>query len=353
VTETAILPNCPGANPNDNLPDDDALQACLNRGGLTALPAGTPGFILAKGLAILNNGTILRGADPAAPARFVAAATLHATMILADSLHDIVVRYLDLDGNRPARTAFLPDCHGYRIFASGLAVRYSRNFALLDNRITRTLCGAALEVDGADFEVARNVLDTSGHGLEAKDAPEPWGDGITLHTCANGQVHDNLVIDATDVGIVSGGGACDIEHNEVVNDKQHVFGGITLHDFALTGADHTGTVVAYNTVTGRNGMLGFGFSLGIHPWHGWPFMGLPAPYNTGGTVACNTVTGGEFNVEVDGVTGITVRDNQIGAPGGTPRCNGPATPYVAYSPHVRSSTLQPGWVERQFDGCIP
>src|SRR5260221_7186829 len=121
VTETAVAPNCPDANPNDNLPDDDALQTCLNRGGLTALPAGTPGFILAKGLAIFNNGTILRGADPAAPARFVAAATLHATMILADSLHDIVVRYLDLDGNRPARTAFLPDCHGYPIFATGLA----------------------------------------------------------------------------------------------------------------------------------------------------------------------------------------------------------------------------------------
>jgi len=352
-TDTAVAPNCPAANPNDNLPDDGALQACLDRGGLTALPTGTPGFILATGLIITNNGTTLRGADPAAPARIIAAPTLHATMILADTIHDVVVRYLDLDGNRPARTAFLADCHGYRLFASGLVVRYSHHFALLDNHIARTLCGAALEVDGSDFEIARNFLDTSGHGLEAKDAPEPWGDGITLHTCANGQVHDNLVLDATDVGIVSGGGACDIEHNEIVNDKQHVFAGIALHDFTLTGADHTGSVVAYNTVTARNGMTSFGISLGIHPWHAWPLNGMPAPYNTGATVACNQVSGAAFNMEVDGFTGITLRDNQIGATGGTPRCNGPSTPYVAYTPHVRTSTLQPGWVERQFDGCIP
>jgi hypothetical protein len=353
VTEAAVEPNCPAANPNDDQPDDDALQTCLNRGGMTALPAGNPGFILAKGLKILTNGIILRGADPTKLARFVAAPTLHDTMIRGDTVTDIVVRYVELDGNRSGRTAFLPDCHDYRLFASGLVVRYSRNFALLDNHITHTLCGSALEVDGADFEVARNHIEWSGHGLEAKDAPEPWADGITLHNCFNGQVHDNLVVDSTDVGIVSGGGACSIVHNEVVNENQHTFGGITLHDFSLKGADHTGTVVAYNIVTGKNGMLGFGFSLGIHPWHGWPFQGLPAPYNTGGTVACNQVSGGEFNIEVDGVQGIHVVDNQIGATGGSPRCNGPATPYTSYSPHVLASTLQPGWTEKEFDGCIP
>jgi hypothetical protein len=353
ISETAVEPNCPAANPNDDQPDDDALQTCLNRGGMTALPAGNPGFILAKGIKIFTNGVILRGADPTKLARFIAAPTLHDTMIRGDTVTDIVVRYLELDGNRSARTAFLPDCHDYRLFASGLVVRYSRNFALLDNHITNTLCGSALEVDGADFEIARNHIELSGHGLEAKDAPEPWADGITLHNCWNGQVHDNLVVDSTDVGIVSGGGACSIVHNEVINQTQHTFGGITMHDFSLKGADHAGSVVAYNVVTGKNGMLGFGFSLGIHPWHGWPFMGLPAPYNTGGTVACNQVSGGEFNVEVDGVQGITISDNQIGATGGSPRCKGPATAYTSYSPHVLASTLQPGWTEKEFDGCIP
>jgi len=60
------------------------------------------------------------------------------------------------------------------------------------------------------------------------------------------------------------------------------------------------------------------------------------------------------NIEVDGAKSITVRDNAIGAPGtGTPRCDGAATGYTSYSPHVVSSTLQPGWTERQYDGCIP
>ncbi|HVY28979.1 MAG TPA: right-handed parallel beta-helix repeat-containing protein [Polyangiaceae bacterium] len=353
VIEAAIPANCPDANPNDNVPDDDALQACLNRGGLTALAAGSPGFILAKGLKIFNNGQTLRGADPAHPARLVAAATLQDTMVRGDTISDTVVRFLELDGNRDARTALLGQCGGYRIWATGLAIRYSRNFVVADNHITNTLCGSALEVDGSDFEVARNVIEGSGHGLEAKDASEPWADGITLHNCFGGEVHDNKVIDATDVGIVSGGGACNIVHNDVSNVSRHVFGGITLHDFTLKGVDHSGTVVAHNIVTGKNGMISFGFSLGIHPWHNWPLDGMPAPYNTGGTVACNQVAGSNFNLEVDGVKGLTVVDNVIGEVGGSPRCKGPSVGYTTYGPHVIDSQLQAGATEREFDGCIP
>ena len=354
ITETAIAPNCPLANPNDNLPDDDALQACLDGGGTVAVAAGTPGYILAKGLKITQDGTTLRGADPAHLARFVADATLQNTMILGLHVANVVVRFLELDGNRPARTAFLPMCHGYRLFASGLVVDFARNFAILDNHVTRTLCGAAVEVDGVDFEIARNFIEWSGHGTEARDAAESWADGITLHTCNNGQVHDNLIADATDVGIVSGGGACDIEHNEVINERQHTFGSITLHDFTLKGVDHTGAVVAYNTVTGRNGMVAFGFSLGIHPWHSASMWASSPAFNTGGTVACNSVSGGVVNIEVDGVKGITVRDNAIGPTGSaTPRCNGAAAGYTSYSAHVLSSTLQPGWLDREYDGCIP
>ena len=350
---TAIDANCPEANPNDNLPDDDALQACLNRGGLTALPAGSPGFILEKGLKIFNNGTTLRGADPAHKARLVAAATLKDTMVRGDTVTDVVVRYLELDGNRDARTASLGSCGGYRIWATGLAIRYSRNFVLADNHIQNTLCGSSLEVDGSDFEVARNVIESSGHGLEAKDANEPWADGITLHNCWGGEVHDNKVVDATDVGIVSGGGSCNIVHNDVSNVSRHVFGGITLHDFTLMGVDHSGTVVAHNIVSAKNGMTSFGFSLGIHPWHNWPLNGMPAPYNIGGTVACNQVSGGNFNLEVDGVKGITIVDNMIGETGGSPRCKGPATAYTSYPAHVLESTLQAGFTEKEFDGCIP
>ena len=345
--------NCPDANPNDNLPDDDALQACLNRGGLTVLSAGTPGYILEKGIKIFNNGQTLRGTDKDHKARLVAAATLKDTMLRGDTITDTVVRYLELDGNRDVRTASLGDCSGYRIWATGLAIRYSRNFVVADNHILNTLCGSALEVDGSDFEVARNLIESSGHGLEAKDASEPWADGITLHNCWGGEVHDNHIIDATDVGIVTGGGSCSIVHNQVDNLSRHVFGGITMHDFTLMGVDHTGAVVAHNIVTAKNGMTSFGFSLGIHPWHNWPLNGMPAPYNTGGTVACNQVSGANFNLEVDGVKGLTIADNQIGDTGGSPRCKGPVVGYTSYPAHVLESTLQAGYTEREFDGCIP
>jgi hypothetical protein len=350
---TTAVANCPNADPNDNLPDDDALQICLNRGGETVLAAGSPGYILEKGIKIFNNGQTLRGTDAAHKARLVAAASLKDTMVRGDTLSDTVVRYLELDGNREARTASLGMCAGYRIWATGLAIRYSRNFVIADNHVINTLCGSAIEVDGSDFEVARNLVEGAGHGLEAKDASEPWADGITLHNCWGGEVHDNHVIDATDVGIVSGGGSCSIVHNQVDNVARHVFGGITLHDFTLMGVDHTGTVVAHNIVTAQNGMTSFGFSLGIHPWHQWPLNGMPAPYNLGGTVSCNKVSGANFNLEVDGVKGITIADNDIGATGGSPRCQGPSTAYTSYPAHVLQSTLQAGFTEKEFDGCIP
>jgi hypothetical protein len=85
----------------------------------------------------------------------------------------------------------------------------------------------------------------------------------------------------------------------------------------------------------------------------WPYNGLPAPYNTGGTVACNQVSGSNFNIEIDGVKGVTLLDNAIGAPDGNPLCNGPVAPYTSYAPHVLDSTLQPGAINREFDGCIP
>jgi hypothetical protein len=46
-------------------------------------------------------------------------------------------------------------------------------------------------------------------------------------------------------------------------------------------------------------------------------------------------------------------DNIIGETGGNPSCRGPATGYTAYPPHVLDSTLQPGYTEKEFDGCIP
>ena len=51
--------------------------------------------------------------------------------------------------------------------------------------------------------------------------------------------------------------------------------------------------------------------------------------------------------------GITVLDNNIGATGGSPRCKGPPIAYSVHPPHVLNSTVQPGYTEREFDGCIP
>ena len=46
----AYAEDCPSANPNDDTPDDIALQSCLNAGGTVTLDAGSPGYIIAAGV---------------------------------------------------------------------------------------------------------------------------------------------------------------------------------------------------------------------------------------------------------------------------------------------------------------
>jgi hypothetical protein len=258
------------------------------------------------------------------------------------------ISFIELDGNRPNRTG-IATCQGYRIFGTNVALEGSTKFAFNDSRSTRAMCGSALQVNGTDFELARNLIDDNGHGREAKDAPEPWSDGMTLGKCAGGYVHDNQVIDATDIAIVDGGGAnCRIENNVIQAVSRHAFGGIALHVFTAEGkGDHTGTQVTGNQISSGSNLMSFGLSLGMHPWGGTSLTTTAM----GGTITQNTVSGAVVDLQVDGVSGMTVTGNTLSAPSGTPQCSGPPAAYTVA--HQTGSTLDPGWTARIYDSCIP
>jgi hypothetical protein len=172
---------------------------------------------------------------------------------------------------------------------------------------------------------------------------------MTLGRCNAGYVHDNQIIDATDIAIVDGGGPnCRIENNTIKAMTRHAFGGIALHVFTAEGnGDHTGTVVQNNTITAGTNLMSFGLSLGMHPWGG-------TNLNTtamGGTVSQNSVTGAVVDLQVDGVSGLTVTGNTLSAPSGTPGCNGSTHLYTVA--HDTNSTLDPGSTSVVYDSCIP
>jgi len=306
---------CSAANPNDTEPDDAALQACLNRGGTVVLRPGGHGYILARGVSITKSGTVLTSSAPPTQVRLVASAALDAPLLRAVDVDDVMVRYIEFDGNRPART-HRADCHGYRLFGTNVQFHQASNWKFLNNRSTRALCGSAFEVLGDHFEIGGNVFDDNGHGTEDADAPEPWADGITLIRADEGYVHDNHVSDATDIGIVDGGGRnARIENNIVTNVHRHAFAGIALHVFhpPAGGGDHTGTVVSGNKISSPAHRISLGLSLGMHPWD-------PSGTAVGGTVRDNAVGGAVINIAVDGVKDMSVTGNTFQLAGGTARC---------------------------------
>jgi hypothetical protein len=312
------------------------------------LAPGNPGYIIATGLTIPVDNTVLTSSAAPTRARLVADPGLAAPLLSMTNRNGVHITFIEVDGNRPNRTG-VASCQGYRIFGTNVSLEGSSNFAFNDSRSTQAMCGSALQINGTNFELARNLIDDNGHGREAQDAPEPWSDGMTLGKCAGGYVHDNQVIDATDIAIVDGGGAnCRIENNVIKAMTRHAFGGIALHVFTAEGnGDHTGTSVTNNQITSADNLMSFGLSLGMHPWGGTNLMTTAM----GGTVTGNSVSGAVVDLQVDGVSGMTVTGNTLSSPSGTPGCGGSTALYTVA--HQTGSTLDPGSTARIYDSCIP
>jgi hypothetical protein len=345
VADLATLaPSCPAADPNDQVPDDAALQACFDAGGTVVLAPGNPGYLIATGLTVSKDGTIVTSSSAPTRATLLAAPSLAAPILQMTGRTGVQISFVTFDGNRPNRTG-VATCMGYRIFGTNVSLENSTSFSFDDNKSTRAMCGSALQVHGTGFELARNEIVDNGHATEAKDAPEPWSDGITLGECVQGMVHDNTITDATDVAIVDGGGAgCQILNNTISQVQRHAFAGIALHVFTAEGnGDHTGSKVAGNSIDG-GGRLAFALSVGMHPW-------APTVTAKNGTVSGNSAKGAVVNLQVDGVDGTTVMGNQLGATGGTPRCGGAPAAYTVA--HATNATLDAGPLARIYDSCIP
>jgi hypothetical protein len=350
---------CPAANPNDNVPDDDALNACLAAGGTIKLVPGSPGYIIATGLTVAQDGTTLTSAAAPGMAKLVADGSLAAFLLYAFRQDALEVSYISFDGNRPARDIVglcgKANSANRANTSSNISLQLVTNGAFHHNRSTGTLCGTAFGFHGSGFVIEYNLIDENGHGiggeLDAGRGGEPWSDGMTLGLCEDTVVRFNTVVDATDIGIVDGGGeGCQITNNYVYSVSRHAGAGIQLGVFTYEGnGDHLNSLVSDNRIFGSGGLVSIGLSFGAHPWLS------NQTYTSYGTMRNNWVSQAIVNLLVEGVDHARISGNTLSAPSGTTVCPGSNPPgpanYTQY--HETSSSLGSGWITRKYDACVP
>lgn len=353
--------NCPGADPNDDQPDDAALQACLNRGGTVNLVPGLPGYIIALGLRIAKNGTRLT-AQPSVetPARasltqgwkasVVAHPELTGSLLKAGGkMKNYEVSNIVFDGNLGKRTR-LDLCSDGSGLGPNLVFEGSR-FRIHDIASVRALCGSAMLVLGSRFEIFGNtIFDNGRSGDKASGIPAPWADGMTVLLCDHGAIYDNHFEDNTDIGLVVGGGPnCNVRRNTIVNERKHAFAGLNVGNFNDNG-NHSGSVYAENRISARKNMLIWGLQLGSHPWS------VDTQVSDAGSVFDNRISGAMVNLHVDGVGKGRLYGNVFSNPQGTYGYGCPdaaggdccRTPVDYAAADFGQLDLQPGYVSRVF-----
>lgn len=292
--------NCPTANPNDQLPDDGAINECLSRGS-TTLVHGSPGYILTNTLHITQPGTTLLG--DAALANFVASPNLIGRMLEVNSVNNVTLQNLWFDGNKGARTSCSADGTGRNIVVIG------DGFVIDNVGSINAVCGSAAEVQGSGIRVSNSFFASNGY-------PQPNGplaDGLTVWFCVNGSIYGNVFRDNTDVDLIIGGSSsCSAYNNEITHYNVHGVAGINIGFFYGLNGNHAGSSFHDNTVDAGINLLGFGIMVGNHPWTPDPSQQVS---NAASTYS-NRVTGAAVNFGVDWITDGYIAGNALFNPQG-------------------------------------
>jgi hypothetical protein len=178
-------------------------------------------------------------------------------------------------------------------------------------------------------------------------------DGIMV-ACGNSLVQNNVVIDATDVGIVifQAPGTL-VQGNHVLADTQELPGGINMVDFAPMGGNYAGTRVDGNIVEARGNFIRVGMAIGPRVYG---FCDNPRfTVNRGGIVTNNTLRGQfmGFGIAVSGVANFQIAGNvdvsrhvgrtNVGGCGGFPPQPYQVSGFVYHPEHTANTSLQAGF----------
>lgn len=241
--------NCPAADPNDDVPDDAALNACLQRNATLLLdPPNLPGrgYLLSSSLLISQNGSRVQSSQPPRQALLLAHAELALPMVTTGgTIVGLSLLYLRLDGAPLSRNATL--LRELCSSASGAAngnyktsnvllpgfsfpspptwrcwdpwQRYVSGVELAFVTSTGSPCGAGVGISGRgyrihDSEVLSNGFDLLHNPLRLEF---PYADGLNLAVCAEATVEDNVLTDNSNMVIAVGPGPyCLVRNNSLL-----------------------------------------------------------------------------------------------------------------------------------------
>ncbi len=276
----------------------------------------------------------------------IAYPTLTTAIIMRD-FDNAVLSHVIVDGNRPEL--------GYRggdalVYAGGSSSGQTIRFT----KITEPRSWSALHlIQGhpSPNPPCTNALVENNEIGPAGSSNETWADGISL-ACTNTTVRDNLIVDATDGGIVIfGAPGSIIEGNTIRAETRTLLGGINMVDYNPYNGNYSGTIVRKNIIDAANAVIRIGLGMGTRVWGCLPAV---AENDTlyGGTVIGNTLRGAnmQYGFAVDGVREWTALDNidestHIGSP--SVDCHGRVASVPTgfqYYPQRAEGTFQPEFV---------
>jgi hypothetical protein len=156
--------------------------------------------------------------------------------------------------------------------------RWSTGMVVQDVTLSNTECGTAFFFSGADFLIDSVTVDTAGEHVhapgcamtETDDPVGAWSDGITFMGPAH-RLTNNLIMDASDVGMVSFGGRDILISDNTIRARpgnHGAFAGIAMHPGTLgliSGLKVTNNHVI-NEADPTCGGIHIGINLGVHTW---------------------------------------------------------------------------------------
>ena len=252
--------------------------------------------------------------------------------------HDAaLISHILIDGNRPEL--------GYRegealVFAGG----NSTGQVIRSVKITEPRSWSALHL----MEPCTQALVENSEIGPAGMSNYTWADGISL-ACTDTVVRDNLIVDATDGGIVIFAAPGSLVENNIVRaETRTMLGGILLGEPDLYDGNFSGTIVKNNIVDASGAFIRIAVAMGPRVWlcldEGET---INSPY--GATVINNTIRGEkmQYGFAVDGVRDWTVMDNvdesiHIGIPSVHCRGQVPSKPagFQYYPPRAEGTFQQ-------------
>jgi len=350
-TSSAITTqNC--GNPNDQLPDDDLFQRCLDVGGEIRLQTGEPGYIIDKGLLLRRSGTVITSDSVPNKVKIIAGRDLFSFILKTEDtgLHNFSIEYVSFNGMVDERASDGPyrrRLGGCGEMSPGNVVLAGRDFSFNHSESKHALCGTGLGLYGKNFKVIDNNIYSNGRDKNSGTGGLSWSDGMTVLYCGGGYIAHNTVEDNTDIDLVLGGGrGCVVELNTITHRDKHAFAGLAIGNFSGDGAgDHSGSEYRSNTVfSTRPNVLSVGILVGSHPWSSGVNI------RNAGIIIANTSYGNVMNFVVDGVYGGEISGNTIRDPQGEDSlCGRRGENFTVFPPHSTGTIIQEGWTEMMLD----